>query len=285
VLTGSASAITTSSATLKATVNPNGGEVSECKFEYGTATSYGASAPCTPAPGSGESPVAVSASITGLAANTTYHFRIVAGNPGGSSKGADQSFTAATVSVYRNTVLAAQGEKLRLVGWGTLTFTNATLGEVECHDITAGYLENPTGGVSGVGQVLAFGPYECVSESCKASGGSGIEVGSETLPWSTEVTESGAGTFRLKIGNPLKASGAMFLRLNCVGKMGGKFVGETQPKVLNNGLSIGAKPGEYEFDRPGAGELASEALGGLKFSGRLKIEGYGAQELIEVRSP
>ena len=39
-------------------------------------TAYGSSAPCTSLPGSGTSPVAVSASVTGLSANTTYHFRI-----------------------------------------------------------------------------------------------------------------------------------------------------------------------------------------------------------------
>jgi hypothetical protein len=30
---------------------------------------------------------------------------------------------------------------------------------------------------------------------------------------------------------------------------------------------------------------ASGASGGLKFSGRLKVEGYGAQELLEVKNP
>ena len=91
VVTEAAASITQTSATLDATVNPEGGEVSECKFEYGATTPYGSSAPCTPSPGSGESPVAVSATVTGLVTNTTYHFRIVATNPGGTSYGADQT--------------------------------------------------------------------------------------------------------------------------------------------------------------------------------------------------
>jgi phosphodiesterase/alkaline phosphatase D-like protein len=93
VVTGTASSLTQTTATLNATVNPNGGAVSECELQYGTTTSYGSSAPCTPSPGSGTSPVAVSASITSLSANTTYHFRIVATNPGGTSKGSDQTLT------------------------------------------------------------------------------------------------------------------------------------------------------------------------------------------------
>jgi phosphodiesterase/alkaline phosphatase D-like protein len=91
VETGAASAITETSATLNASVNPAGNEVTECKFEYGTTASYGSGAPCTPAPGSGGAPVAVSASVTGLSENTTYHFRISASHAIGTSKGTDQT--------------------------------------------------------------------------------------------------------------------------------------------------------------------------------------------------
>jgi PKD domain len=92
----SASAITLSTATLKATVNPNGAEVTECKFEYGTSESYGSSAPCATLPGEGTSPVGVSASISGLAFGTTYHFRLVATSAGGKGEGTDATFKTAT---------------------------------------------------------------------------------------------------------------------------------------------------------------------------------------------
>jgi hypothetical protein len=92
VATGAVTAITQTSATLHATVNPNGGEVSECKLEYGTSTADEASAACSSLPGSGTSPIAVSAPVSGLSANTTYQFRISATNATGTSKGGEQTF-------------------------------------------------------------------------------------------------------------------------------------------------------------------------------------------------
>ncbi len=95
--TGTASSVTQTTATLNASVNPNGATVSKCEFEYGTTSSYGSVASCSSLPGSGSSPVAVSAPLTGLIANTTYHFRISATNAGATSKGSDETFkTTAT---------------------------------------------------------------------------------------------------------------------------------------------------------------------------------------------
>jgi hypothetical protein len=145
-------------------------------------------------------------------------------------------------------------------------------------------VENPAGGGSAVGQVQALAPYECVSESCKVLGGTYTEVTAEKLPWSTEVIQTGGGAFRIRTGNRIKSAGAVFLRNNCVGVKNTQFFAEDAPTFLNNGLSIGAAPAEVEFDQPGSGELESE-LGGLKFVGRVKVEGYVAQELIEVKSP
>ena len=95
VVTEAASGVTRSSATLNATVNPEGGNVTSCIFEYGTSPSYGSTAPCASLPGSGTSPVMVSSAVAGLKAGTTEHFRIVADSEGGVSAGFDQSFTTA----------------------------------------------------------------------------------------------------------------------------------------------------------------------------------------------
>ncbi len=96
--TGLASSVTKTTATLNATVDPDGAAVTGCRFEYGTSVSYGASVPCASLPGSGSSPVAVSAAVTGLSANTVYHYRILAANAGGTSYGPDLSFTTSSAS-------------------------------------------------------------------------------------------------------------------------------------------------------------------------------------------
>jgi hypothetical protein len=83
VVTGVASEVRATSATLNGTVNADGVELKDCRFEYGTSTSYGQSVPCVPAAASipvDSSEHAVSANVTGLVAGSTYHFRLVAAN-------------------------------------------------------------------------------------------------------------------------------------------------------------------------------------------------------------
>jgi hypothetical protein len=68
-------------ATLNAFVTPNDSEVSECFFEYGTvASELDSRVNCSPEPGAGSEPVAVSATLTGLPESTVYYYRVVARN-------------------------------------------------------------------------------------------------------------------------------------------------------------------------------------------------------------
>jgi hypothetical protein len=92
VETGVAGQVTPTSATLRATVNPQGETVTDCHFEYGTSSEFGASVPCSPSPGSGTSPVAVAGTVEGLSEETEYDFRVVATSEGGTVYGGVQSF-------------------------------------------------------------------------------------------------------------------------------------------------------------------------------------------------
>lgn len=93
VVTQAASSLTQTTATLNATVNPGGEKVTTCEFEYGRTPALGSSVPCATPPGSGESSVAVSASVSGLAPVTAYYFRVLASNAGGTGTGSIESFT------------------------------------------------------------------------------------------------------------------------------------------------------------------------------------------------
>ncbi|OAI40303.1 hypothetical protein AYO39_01625 [Actinobacteria bacterium SCGC AG-212-D09] len=88
--TGAASAITSTGATIAGQLNPNGSATSWV-VQYGTTTSYGTGTTKTNA-GSGFSSVRTSVSLTGLTANTTYHYRLVATNSTDTTYGADRTF-------------------------------------------------------------------------------------------------------------------------------------------------------------------------------------------------
>lgn len=88
---GTASLISGTGATLSGEASPNGVDTS-IYFQYGTSTSYG-SVTSTQAIGSGTDFVPVSAALSGLAANTAYHYRLVVVNANGIFYGTDQMIT------------------------------------------------------------------------------------------------------------------------------------------------------------------------------------------------
>jgi hypothetical protein len=87
-------------ATLHGTVNAENLAVSECEFEYGTSNEYAETAPCTGSIPPDSSNHAVSAAISGLEPNTTYHYRIAAKNANGKNLGAaEKEFKTASTAV------------------------------------------------------------------------------------------------------------------------------------------------------------------------------------------
>jgi hypothetical protein len=136
--TGSATSITSTSATLNGTVNPNGVSTGAF-FQYGTTTSYGYTT-SSQVIGSGTSDVSVTDTLTGLSANTTYHFRIVATNSSsGTVYGADQSFTITT----------SMWTMLKLPDTGQTTSYTTTFGEDNDYTINPpSYTDNGNGTIT-----------------------------------------------------------------------------------------------------------------------------------------
>ena len=91
-VTGAASAVTSTGATLTGTVNPDGSQVTECHFTVVPAPPGGASIPCQQQVGAGSVPVAVSAAIAGLTPATTYAVTLTASSAQGSASGSPVSF-------------------------------------------------------------------------------------------------------------------------------------------------------------------------------------------------
>jgi len=90
VTTNAASSIDEYDAVLNATVANDGGASSTIRgFEYGTTTSYGSVVSTTGSFGEG----AFNNSVTGLSAQTLYHYRAFVTNSAGTASSSDQTFT------------------------------------------------------------------------------------------------------------------------------------------------------------------------------------------------
>ena len=90
VTTNPATLIGSFSARLNGTVNPHG-LTTTVHLQYGTTTNYGHTTASQTK--TGNTSQNISASVSGLSASTTYHFRIVATNSHGTAFGADRTFT------------------------------------------------------------------------------------------------------------------------------------------------------------------------------------------------
>ena len=97
VTTSAATGISATGATLNGTADPNG-NATTAAFDWGPTPFLGSVATAN-APGSGTSPVAISAALTQLACGTQYFFRARATNSGGSAEGTTLNFTTSACPV------------------------------------------------------------------------------------------------------------------------------------------------------------------------------------------
>ena len=105
VVTMPATDITSSLATLNGTVDANN-LTANVSFEWGLTTSYGNTITGIPPTVSGTTNTPVLAYLSGLQANTLYHFRAKGANLAGTSTGYDLTFTTSTVGISENQGLA-----------------------------------------------------------------------------------------------------------------------------------------------------------------------------------
>src|SRR4029077_20604042 len=125
VITNLATNVASFSATFNGSVDPHG-LTTTVHFQYGTTTGYGLTTAIQSR--SGMTYQNVVANISGLTANTTYHFRIVATNSVGTRYGSDRTFTT----------LSATGPPVVITNPATnVASSSATLnGSVDPHGLT-----------------------------------------------------------------------------------------------------------------------------------------------------
>jgi hypothetical protein len=192
---------TTTSGTLNATVDPDGGgSVITCSFQYGTSTGYGlGSIPCSPdptasPPGSNfASPTDVSAPISGLTTETVYHYRVVVANANGTKYGPDQVYAPHKVVGLRTdpaTNITESGATLNgsLVGDGTTTHYLFEWGRTAAYGNTSATPPGTNGGApSGPGQTaLSFdlndlSPFSTYHYRIVAQNGGGTSYGADSV--------------------------------------------------------------------------------------------------------
>jgi alpha-tubulin suppressor-like RCC1 family protein len=103
-----ATSITTTGATLNGTVNANNNSAA-VSFDYGSTAGYGTNVTGTPTPITGSSATAVSATITGLASGTTYHFRVNGVSAAGTGNGSDLTFTTLSTNANLSNLSLSSG--------------------------------------------------------------------------------------------------------------------------------------------------------------------------------
>ena len=213
---------------------------------------------------------------------------------------------------YKSGALIAEGEKVPIVEWGTLTFNPEPEAyvEVTCEDSVGGYIENPIGGGAGLGQTTSFSSYNCLAMNTCPPGRVTIEgteyekevtVTSETLPWPNVLIEE-SGIRNESTGVQMSVA-CVAHGLSNTSPPGGAQLGKpgaqeqfylSSATVCVTTASRRQKPlliagknstvtSRVSFD-PEAGRL-SRAGGAVvqRTSGKLKVMGYKESELITAK--
>ena len=113
--TTTSSAVTPTTATLNAEINPNSSSTIY-RFRYGTTAAYGSQNPPSESIGETSSDVGVSDEISGLTPGTSYHFQAVATNLSGVTEGPDQTFSTPALPAISETSASNIGPTTATLG-------------------------------------------------------------------------------------------------------------------------------------------------------------------------
>lgn len=155
VTTTAATNVDTRSATLNGSVNANNNETT-VTFQFGATTSYGEVTPAAQSPLGGASVAAVSADLSNLTPNTSYHFRAVGQNDGGASYGQDLSFTTSPAAPTAATSAATNVTAASATLNGLVNANNDSSTVIFEYGLTASYgstvtaAQSPVNGTSDV---------------------------------------------------------------------------------------------------------------------------------------
>lgn len=97
VFTNAASSVTSTSATINGTINPNNATTT-ATFDFGTSTAYGTIYTAAQSPLTGNSFIGTTYNVTGLIPNTVYWFRANGTNSAGTASGVDAMFITTAVA-------------------------------------------------------------------------------------------------------------------------------------------------------------------------------------------
>ena len=208
VTTGAASTITLASATLGGSINPNG-SLTNAWFEWGTSNSLSSFSSTSPqGVGSGSALTQISATLSNLAANTTYYYRVTASNSGGSTQGTIQSFTTAPGGILQFSGATVQQNEGDARATFNVTRTGDTSGTVmvdyrttdtDTFTVSCADTTNNNGG--------AFARCDFAATSGTLSFAPGETAKTITVPIIDDGHDEGAETFQLRLSN-VTGSGA-----------------------------------------------------------------------------
>ncbi len=196
VTTNAATAVGSISATLHATVNPNGADTI-ASFDYGKTSSYGTTLTYGSV-GSGTSPLALGLATAVLECNTLYHFRARASSSAGSANGNDLTFTTGSCSSPPSVVPSGLGVDLHAAP-GTASNLNGVLEPGESVRVEPSWHNNSGGSIALTGTAWGFhGP----SGATYTLDDTSANYGTVSSGGTANCNDASANCFRVSVSNP-----------------------------------------------------------------------------------